>query len=552
MRSDVAGLLVFILAAGLGIVRYVRPELRRWWAKRTCFVLLLFLALFASQHEAIRANFQLWNPDESEMLAGALTLQERPVFWRDVDGNSHGPLNQLPLLLPSLFGLRLDYTSARVVGCLMIGWFFICLHQVIATWSSEGTARLLVLPGWAFFIFNQDPEIAQYTTEMPSCLLIGLGLVFATRASSEPRASHWNLAWAGLCCGAAPFGKLQSTPMAASVLVLLFIHIAFTAQLPSAERWKRTGSLIAGASMPAAFFVGLAAIAGAFEYFRIAYIESNLLGYVVGGSVYFAHGRPVPGTIFGLNEFLWPMTGIVVAGTLAGIRYTQRINWPGFALATGLFAAALLAIYLPSKPFAHYFILLIGPLILLAGITAGPPLTHLARSIKASWLRLLLATAVILGPSVPLVSHHFRNPDFFRIILQSRPRLSRELVTALQRHTSPGEVLAVWGWQPALYVFTQTVSATRNLIVFWPAVSSRWQDFYQTTYLQDITGNPPAVFVDTMGPADFFFHQSKRTRHESFPALADYISSHYTLVETVADCRIYVRRDRKAPVAPEL
>ena len=48
-----------------------------------------------------------YNPDESQLLAGALTLTRDPVFWRSVDGTTSGPLNfylhphRLPGLRPA-------------------------------------------------------------------------------------------------------------------------------------------------------------------------------------------------------------------------------------------------------------------------------------------------------------------------------------------------------------------------------------------------------------------------------------------------------------------
>jgi hypothetical protein len=50
------------------------------------------------------------------VVAGASTLRHDPVFWRGVDGLTHGPLDQWPLLLALFARGRLNFTTARAVS----------------------------------------------------------------------------------------------------------------------------------------------------------------------------------------------------------------------------------------------------------------------------------------------------------------------------------------------------------------------------------------------------------------------------------------------------
>ena len=54
--------------------------------------LVLFLFLLAWRWPFLLAANE-FNPDESQLTAGAMTLAHDPVFWRAVDGGSSGPLN---------------------------------------------------------------------------------------------------------------------------------------------------------------------------------------------------------------------------------------------------------------------------------------------------------------------------------------------------------------------------------------------------------------------------------------------------------------------------
>jgi len=52
------------------------------------------------------------NPDESQLIAGSITLRQDPVFWRSVDGGTAGPIDFYPLL-PAAWN---DGTTAHAVA----------------------------------------------------------------------------------------------------------------------------------------------------------------------------------------------------------------------------------------------------------------------------------------------------------------------------------------------------------------------------------------------------------------------------------------------------
>lgn len=547
MNPDFLGLLAYGSAAAQAVMHAARPAPAAWWQRRWLFALLLAAALLVFQRDAIRANFQIWNPDESQLIAGALVLPERPVFWREVDGTTHGPLAQYPLLLPAALGARLDYTSARLVSAGIVVLLLLTLHAALATWLAEGTARLVILPGWTWLIFNQDPEIAQYTTGLMPSLLVALAAWPALRLLASGATSPAWCALAGAAAGAVPFAKLQAVPLALWIFGFMLAALGRSGA-PDRSRW--IAACLVGALVPAILLLGPTVAGGALTDFRIRYLEVNLLGYVAGGSAWFNRAVPRPDMLFGFGHFLWPVLAAVTGAAAWLALRRERPSWTIVVFTAGLVLAAAFAIWAPRKPFAHYFLLLAGPLLLLLGAVTGPLFRQLAGA-APRWRAagVLLLTLGLAGPSV---LHHFQHPAYFRSIVPTRPPLDRELIAAVQRHTIPGGGLAVWGWQPGLYVFTQTLSATPDLIVFWQIVPSPWRDFYRDSYLRDLAARPPPVFVDTTGPADFFFFRHPDARHEEFPALREFIAQEYTLAETVAGARIFLRRNRAGPSAPAL
>lgn len=534
------GIISFLLAVTSAAWRYAWTGPQPWWLSRGAFAFLLIVALVCFQYDALRANFQLWNPDESQLIAGALVLQERPIFWRDVDVGSSGPLNVFPVLLPALFGLRIDYISIRIVATLLTILELVLLQSALRARLTEGSARLVALPAWAFFVFNQDPEIAQYTTELVPNLLLIAAVVLLAGIHRHPDRSAWWYWSLGALCGAAPFGKLQAAPLAAWVIATaLFIAWRNNHGL-SIKRSRCISALGLGVLAPGCVLMGTAVVAGAGEDFFVRYIETNLAGYVAEGASYFNDALPSPYSIFGLPQFLWPVIIAVISGFVAG---RKNRHWGTLLFSLGWVVAAAIAIYAPRKPFGHYFLFLICPLILLLGATLGMVLDRVSAKYRTS-SRALAAALLAVMLAGASAAHRFQHPDYLRGVLRSRPAVPREIIEALQRHLSPGEILAVWGWQPALYVFTQTVAATQDTVIFWQTVPSSRREFFRSRYLEDFHAHPPKVFIDTMGPADFFFFRNDSHRHESFPKLQALIEHDYQLVESVGRTRIYLRHNR--------
>ena len=68
-----------------------KPESRFWAA------LVLLIPVLAWRWPFLLSATE-YNPDESQIIAGVITLTKDPVFWRSVDGTSSGPLNFYALL----------------------------------------------------------------------------------------------------------------------------------------------------------------------------------------------------------------------------------------------------------------------------------------------------------------------------------------------------------------------------------------------------------------------------------------------------------------------
>jgi hypothetical protein len=111
--------LVYTIAAGVIWLATVEKEEQPgkripWWKRDGIFALGALLLLVVGGWEIITWDKAI-DLDESLFAVGAKRLLENPVFWRDLDGYSSGPLNYY-ILLP-LQGIGyLDHRGIRLVA----------------------------------------------------------------------------------------------------------------------------------------------------------------------------------------------------------------------------------------------------------------------------------------------------------------------------------------------------------------------------------------------------------------------------------------------------
>src|SRR5689334_11435702 len=135
--------LALVALSAIAVDRAVGP---RWLRHPAGYATLLLLCLLAFRWPILLDNQQLPDPDESQMMAGAMTLRHDPQFWRSVDGTTHGPLVEWPLVVPLWFGAPMDYTLARTISVLAIWISLLAAWRLWRHCFDDGLARMLVLP----------------------------------------------------------------------------------------------------------------------------------------------------------------------------------------------------------------------------------------------------------------------------------------------------------------------------------------------------------------------------------------------------------------------
>ena len=511
------------------------------------FLLITGLALFAFRWPVFIVPFQL-GPDEASLTADALKVTADLAPWRNFDAGTSGPLNCYILALPALIGLPINFTSARVIGLLLMLTATLALYYAVKWIYGSDVARLSIVPPVLLLSLTTDFNFVHYTSEHLSICLttvaLGSGAYLASgRGYKSARLAA--AALAGLCLGAAPFAKLQTAPIAFAVLVIATLSLISSGRA-AGDRSHLTNIYVAALC----FVPGIIALSvwltgvwndAVTSYIRVAF------GYMAGGYIAGASATIDPAFFFRSTDmyplFLVGAMGAVLLGALSLIwrrKLTRLTRW-ALAASLLLLLAALYSIYQPHRYFEHYLLFSLVPIVC---CVAGA-LSLIRQTAVWEKRKTLLAVSYVALFAVPMIAVSFSSPNEFVRTIPNHVHLLRSAGgLAIGRYARPGDVISIWGWAPRFYVETQTIMATRDAETSRQVYPNSYRDYFRNRFLRDLEAWNPAVFVDAVGPNAFILVDRASQGHESFPALSAYIQEHYELKEDVAGLRIYQAKTR--------
>ncbi|MEO6875317.1 MAG: hypothetical protein ABI222_10920 [Opitutaceae bacterium] len=502
----------------------------QWWVLTGAMVLCFRWPLLGVPHEM--------NPDESQLIAGALTLRHDPVFWRSVDGGTAGPLDFYPLLPAAWADGMGSYAIARLIGLAMAFGAIVLAGETVALLTGATLARIAVLPALAATAFTTSPDFIHYSTELMPVLLLAAAGYALVRQSLEP-APRW-LWLSALLLGCAVWAKLQVAPIAAGLWLL-----AAGCEL-RAGRKQALVALFAGALLPTLVCLVVATLTGQAENLIITYGLNNF-GYVSASHL----SWPVILAVQWRNVLAEGYFGCWLAGAgicLVPVGLWFARNAPKVARCRVLATVLLLVIgalcaIVPSRPSAHHLELIPLPLIWVTGTVLA--LAWLPMSAAASARRRLGLGGLFLVCSLgPQLAWRVAGVDAYAAINAAGLKPAhRELTTLVRTYSASDEPLAIWGWRCSLYVEAGRRQATRQAQTEPQMTTGRFRPYYLRRYFEDFKASNPPVFADAVGPGAFAY-DDRIGAHESFPPLRAWVESRYTQLTDLDGTRLYVRNDR--------
>jgi hypothetical protein len=513
-----------------------------WWNGRGAFAGLLLLTIMVAYAPALDRREELLNPDESQLIAGALTLRGHFAPWLSVDLSTAGPVSVLPLLLTPA-----NYVSARWLAALLVAAAVVFCWLALTSTGDDALTRVAALPVATFFAFMQDTELFQYSTEHVAALLLAIAvwLWMSATAGGENPLKRGPALGLGVCVGAAVMAKLQSAPGAA----WLALAPGGLALLDSRLAWSRRltvfACLMAGTACVPVFFIVLAAAQGALPDLVQSYVLNNL--HYVGSMKHERTGilGYQPAVVWGLNYLLKPVGILMLACLAAGRKFSgaeRRIA----IVSLGLLVASIAAVALPGLGSRHYWFFVLGPVVLAFGSVACPAWRCLRARLpgSAARQRWVIAGLVPLLLCLP-VAHRLRTnrDEALAGVLTQIPTVvgAGQKLHELAR---PGDKLTVWGWRSELYVYSGLPQGTREAHTEWLIEAIPLRDYYRQRFLGDFMRVQPRFFADAVGTGSFTYPDRAKAGHETFAALRELINRDYDYIGEIDTVRIYTRHGR--------
>ena len=505
---------------------------------------LLLLTLLAWRWPGLCSLID-FNPDESQLAAGALTLLHDPVYWRSVDGTTSGPIN-FYALVPFLAWDGLPPVFATRLGGLIFLWGSLTLTFAFLRRACGTTAALLgLLPVWLFAAVATDWDFVHCSSEQVSLPLIAgsaLLLQAAVRAGSPPSGWRWHLS--ALLAGLLPWAKLQSALFAAALTAVAMILALRAEGAGLRARLRALTTYLAWVLVPTFCFFALAIPGGQLRHLYASYIVNNLI---------YASARPdflAAATGLGRITLLTGYFPLLLATTLTlavlgvvgalacrrGPVWLLGAGWGGMLLAT-------YTVLKPGLPAPHYLFYLLLPCAWLAAAS----IHHFGEGFPR--LRPLLVLWILAaGLLLPLTLRHQHGPPDLTVFQPQcyQPDDDR-LGAILGAFAQQGDTLAVWGWAPRLFVTSRLPQGTRDGNAGRQIQHSSQRDnYYRPRFIEDLQRNRPTWFVDAVGPGRFEYQHRAHLAHDAFADMAAEVRAHYRFVADCYNARIYVRADLPA------
>lgn len=537
-----------VTAAALPAPAGAGPGWRKWAGHPLVFASLVLLVLGAFRWPTwfVAEEF---NPDESQLLAGAITLKQYLVYWKYVDGATHGPICEYLLVLASWLGAPLTHATARIMGTALQALSLIAVWRVLGSLTTERAARFGILPGLAFWAFITWTDFLHYASSLPGIAVLSLAgwaLVQPLVAAAPERATLPRLYAGGLALGLIPLTKLQLAPLAVSLALFAVGWLGYRGWRQKAPVFGRPmACLIAGGLTPLLLLLAYLGTFGLASQFWYSYIISALDYSGSGqhpfremGSWFFRFSA----SSFAFSWFFWG--GLAFALLFARSPCPQPARLARL-LAWGVLAVAIFCVLRPCREVAHYLHILVVPTtflcgLVLAGAQAGSPDTKLR--LIGPYVAFLLLTVL---PQV-----HFRASSGIVFVGHLNEYLAKPpsaVARYISQHQQPGDALVMWGWDPTLFVETGLPQGTREACIPYLLASWPLQDFYIDRFVRDMTTRRPTWFVDAVSPGSFVYEDRKIHGHERTAPVAEIIGRDYVFCAEFNSRRIYRLKESATP-----
>lgn len=493
------------------------------------------------------------NPDEGFAVAAALALQKDPVYWRSAIGCTHGPLLHYVLLIPSWFGLTLDYASSRAMGSLLIVAGTVSTFFSSVMLFGKRAAVVGLLPISLFFAFGTYGDFQAYNGEMMIIAIIGVSILMLCRiAYKKIKFLYISYFLFGFLLGLMPLAKLQGSPIAA-VIALFGFYIAWR-DLP------RKQALLCIAIEAVA---GLAPVCLAFLAAIYFDVFDEMMNSTVSFLLYYSSRigssfsskfesfitliiATIPSTLLLYDTFIYSFYVLIAAALFSPAVFL--INRFSTFLVISVVLSSVYSVIKPGNGFHHYLMILSSGVLLFISFSASKINDALEEFPKPVANRLkgfyLITIVFSLFLIIPFWSLAIGSGSLFPSMRGQLPVPWPITMNAVTSLADKKDSMIVWGWADVFYARTGIPPAMKysnNYLLFEP---SPLKKTFTESYIAASSKNMPPVIVQAVGKHFFGFNSRRNYGIKKFPSMQKLIDDHYVLWAKEVDSRVYVRKKR--------
>ena len=491
------------------------------------------------------------NSDEDLFIAAAMTLVKDPAFWRSVDTGTSGPLNIIPLTIPKLLNIRIDYASARVIGLFLVILSVIFFYYSLKYLYDNRVARIATIPVVLFFSLALHSNFVHYSSEHFPIAILSAALWMTCYVYTREFSDRIVFIF-GAVIGMMPYAKMQGLPVALAI-TLIFVHILWTRKESLRQFLKSLAILALGLLLFSAINLFFLILFSTFGDFWRSYILQNFLFYANLSNLTFGEKFSQFISMASSKRLnsssLFQVTSIfLIAATILFFResilrrklfFTNTFIF--FFYSLFILVVSLYVVVRPGNPFPHYLLFLVFPCGFLIGVIIGEIFklsenNAFYKQIQFFILLLMIAASFLQGYTLIRSEHPY---------LSQRQKYLQDyqtpLVQTILQYASLTDSMAVWGKRNDLYVETGLYPGVRDGAIKWMVFKGPQQAYHLKSFADDLLKSKSKVFVDATA-GDKSSDETKNYRHDAYPEIATVIENNYRMVDEVEGIRIYVRK----------
>lgn len=528
--------LVLLVVSGCLAKFYMLPEWNKLSSQRAIVYLFFLLTLTFLVRLPYVVDVEL-NIDTSTWLTAVIAIKHYPdQLWTFLNYTDSRPLTVLPLLIVSFLGIHTGYYASECVGIIFwLGSVFF----LFKTLNLFLTKRASLLICWGLCLLIGTMYLSDYTSynsEQVGILMLSAAVYGYTSYLKKIRNSHLLILGTGFILGNLPFVKFQNVPMG------LLIAGFFLFEIINRKEWKKALLLITGGILPALLINIYYISQGKLEMFWNNYFWNYFYySYTTQFSSVPIGERfnPIRVAKFIYNSqnsriYLLTVTSLIIACLATGYKSVFSAKNP--VRTTLLFGflfilVSLYSLFQSGNSFQHYRLYLFIPLTLFFGLLTG----ILSAERQKRMLMIFLSLCTLMA-GINILAR----PES---VDMSHADLDRKIVQSIKANSSEKDPIVIWGWRDQLYVHANRPMGYRDAHTFHFSLKSELIPTWTADLMADLQTNKPLLFIDTTQPEDYSIFSKILVTHEKIPAVRQYVSRFYHLIDTIDGTRIYKRNN---------